>query len=306
MNDAIKTDTPLYQLKITLKDIHPPIWRRLHVPGELSLEFLHLVIQAVMPWLDYHLHHFQKGETLYGISTYEDDLEYVDSRETELSTVLVSKGDQVIYEYDFGDNWQHEIVLEEILQSDPEAPYLTCIAGERACPPEDCGGPTGYALMLQALADPAHEEHEIYAEWLGGTFDAEIFDLAETNTNLRLLLEEPTDLMRLVNRYCAVIKPRQPMVDWIKVTTDLPNYTLEKAQQECTTVLLPEIEEPSALHDLLRALKPVLFDRELAAWYREPSVWPQQRSAELFDEWFHLELHSMVWDLAWDEPLLHE
>jgi len=162
------SDTQRYQLRITLTDIHPPIWRRLHVPGELSLEFLHLVLQTVMPWLDYHLHHFQKGETLYGIPTYEDDLEYVDSRETELSTVLVSKGDQVIYEYDFGNNWQHEIVLEEILQPDPEAPSLICIAGERACPPEDCGGPTGYALMLQALADPAHEEHEIYAEWLGG------------------------------------------------------------------------------------------------------------------------------------------
>ena len=297
--------TPIHQLKITLKHIQPPIWRRVLAPGDASLEHLHLVIQAVMPWLNYHLHHFQMGETFYGIPHSDDFLEYVDSSDSELCTVLASEGDKLVYEYDFGDNWEHEVLLERILEPDPDILYPTCIAGERACPPEDCGGPHGYALMLEALADPAHEEYQRYKEWLGGEFDPEAFDLEEVNANLRALLRESDDLMRLVNRYVVVVKPRQPMIDWIKVTTDLPNYTLDKAQQECTSILTPEIENPAALRELLRALKPILFEGELELWYRDRSAWPQPRTPELFDEWFDLEFHSMVWDLAWNEPLVY-
>lgn len=301
-----ETNTPIYQLKITLQRIEPPIWRRLLVPGFVSLEYLHQMIQAVMPWLDYHLHHFQVGKTFYAVPHPDAYVEYVDSSDTELSSVLVSEGDKLVYEYDFGDSWTHEISLERIVKPDPGILYPICVAGERACPPEDCGGPTGYGLMLEALADPMHEEHESYKVWSGGSFDSEAFDLEEINANLRVLLEEEGDLMRLVNRYLVVIKPMQPMIDWIRVTTDLPNYTMDKAQRECTSILIPEIEDPEMLQDLLRALKPSLFDRELAAWYLDPSTWPPNRSSELFDEWFTLEFHSMVWDLMWDMPITYE
>ena len=164
---------PIFQLKISLKHIQPPIWRRVLVPGNVSLEYLHLVIQTVMPWLDYHLHHFQKGEIFYGVPQIDDFLEYVDSSDTELSDVFANTGDKIIYEYDFGDSWNHEILLEQVLEANPEILYPICVAGERACPPEDCGGPHGFAMMLESLANPEHEEHESYIVWTDGGFDPE-------------------------------------------------------------------------------------------------------------------------------------
>ena len=132
------------------------------------------------------------------------------------------------------------------------------------------------------------------------------FDLEETNANLRMMQWEPGSVLQLVNRYVVVIKPLQPMINWVKTTCDFLYYNSESAQQDCTTILVPEIEDPSELQDFLRMLKPMLFERELAAWYKDPSAWPQHRTTEMFDEWFALELHSMVWDSAWDEPIVHE
>ena len=301
--------SPIYQLKITLQQIQPPIWRRVLVPSDTSLEFLHQIIQAVMPWQDYHLHHFRKGETFYGPpfpDLYDSDLDYVDSRLTPLDSVLTQVGDSILYEYDFGDSWWHEITLEKILKRKRGAVYPVCIGGARACPPEDCGGVPGYYLMLEALSDPNHEEYESYEIW-SNHFQPEIFDLEQANARLRLLITESQGLMRLINRDVVVIKPKQPMLDWIN-QQDTAGYvlTLAKIQRDCTVLLLPEMDSPKDVHAYLHDLKPILFEEELMSWSLDREAWPEPRTAELFDEWFDLEFHSMVWDTAWDEPIEYE
>ncbi len=301
--------TSIYQLKIALQQIEPQIWRSVLVPSNASLESLHQIIQAVMPWQDYHLHHFQQGETFYGVpfpEQYEYDLDYVDTRLTPLASVLTQVGDSILYEYDFGDSWWHEITLEGIQNRKRGAVYPVCIGGARACPPEDCGGVTGYYLMSEALSDPNHEEYKSYEIW-SNNFQPEMFDLDQANARLRLLITETQKLMRLINRDVVVIKPKQPMLEWIN-QQDTGGYvlTLAKIQRDCNVLLLPEMDSPEEAHAYLHDLKPILFEEELMNWYLDREAWPEPRTAELFDEWFDLEFHSMVWDTAWDEPIEYE
>jgi hypothetical protein len=166
----------VYQLKVTLKRIRPPIWRRLHVPTNISLSKLHLVLQDALGWTNSHLHQFVVGERrigMKGIDEFSDDVE--DERRIKLSHIAIEKS-RFIYEYDFGDGWSHEILVEKLLRAVDGVRYPTCIAGKRACPPEDCGGVGGYQRLLEIIADPKHEEHDEMIEWLGGTFDPEAFD----------------------------------------------------------------------------------------------------------------------------------
>ena len=140
-----------------------------------------------MGWTNSHLHEFEVSGTRYGDpDLLEDDFgeaDFEDSRESLLREVLDGRrrGFRFRYLYDFGDNWEHEILLEDQQTADPKVKYPVCIAGERACPPEDCGGTWGYANLLEILADPKHEEHESYLERVGGEFDPEAFDIDETN-----------------------------------------------------------------------------------------------------------------------------
>ena len=177
----------IYQIKITLQDSHPPIWRRIQVRGDTSLDELHDIIQIVMGWTDSHLHQFIVDETYIG----PYDPEYPEppmSDETQftLSQIAEDQGSAFIYEYDFGDSWYHELLVEEIVPAQ-EARYPVCLAGERACPPEDVGGVWGYEEFLDAMRDPDHPEHEDYVEWIGGEFDPETFDLEAVNAALRPL-----------------------------------------------------------------------------------------------------------------------
>ena len=230
----------------------------------------------------------------------------MDTRLTHLDSVLTQEGDSILYEYDFGDSWWHEITLEQILKRKRGAVYPVCIAGARACPPEDCGGVTGYYLMLEALSDPGQEEYASYEIW-SNNFQPEAFHLEQANARLRLLIAESQGLMRMINRDIIVIKPRQPMLDWIN-STDPHGTTLTLAdiQQDCTVLLTPEMDGPEEVHAFLYELKPLLFEQELAGWYLHRESWPERRTAELFDEWFDLEIHSMAWDLAWDEPIEYD
>lgn len=177
-----------YQLKITLKHIRPPIWRRLQVRGDITLGELHRFLQVAMGWWDSHLHLFKIGRAEYTHPYPELDLfsetETKDEDETILGEVVRSEKRRFTYVYDYGDHWEHEIVVEKILPREGEMEYPVCLAGRRACPPEDCGGPWGYGGMLQALDDPSHPEHESYVEWLGGQFDPEEFDLEVLNHRL--------------------------------------------------------------------------------------------------------------------------
>jgi hypothetical protein len=169
---------PIYQFKITLLETHPPIWRRIQV-SDCTLDKLHEHIQTVMGWTNSHLHDFRLGEQRYGdpvlLQENFEDMEYVDSTATTLSDILPKTGKQLRfeYQYDFGDSWDHEVLFEGCVKAGPSP---VCIGGARACPPEDVGGTPTYPLFLEAMADPDHERHDDYFNWIGGEFDPEAFD----------------------------------------------------------------------------------------------------------------------------------
>lgn len=181
-------DQRIYQLKISLKGARPPIWRRVQVPGTITLGLLHQIIQESMGWYDYHLHAFQIGATAYGQPDPEYDDFLVRSEDSvQLNQITRREKFKFVYTYDFGDSWDHEILVEKILSADPETPYPICIKGKRACPPEDCGGVWGYAEFLEAVQHPEHPEHDSMLEWIGDEFDPEYFDLDEVNQALSRL-----------------------------------------------------------------------------------------------------------------------
>ena len=181
----------IYQLKITLRGSSPPVWRRVLVPGDYLMDDLHEVIQVVMGWENSHLHQFvlPKKEGLVLVRPERDEGNSPFSRHTELDSLEHTLSDLVprrkmkfIYEYDFGDSWEHEILVEDMVPCGPEAPR--CLAGENACPPEDCGGVWGYMDRLAAVADPNHPDHEDAKEWLGEDFDPARFDIDQVNRYL--------------------------------------------------------------------------------------------------------------------------
>lgn len=180
----------VYQLKITLRDFRPPIWRRALVAGHYTLADLHWVVQFAMGWTDSHLHHFKVGETYYSLpipGTDWEDTHEEDSRKMRLDQIAPRAKMKFMYEYDFGDSWEHDILVEKILPPDPKMKHPVCLTGKGACPPEDVGGAWGYAEFLEAINDPEHEEHESYLEWVGGEFDPKAFDLEAANKALKRL-----------------------------------------------------------------------------------------------------------------------
>ncbi len=182
----------IYRLKITLMGFRPPIWRRVEVDGNLSLGELHEVIQIVMGWEDAHLHQFIVDDIYYstpypGMEDWEM-MDYMrDANEISLQQVAAEVGARFTYKYDFGDSWEHRIRVEQIKEPEVEVLYPVCLTGKRACPPEDVGGIWGYEEFLSALQNKNHPEHEMYSEWIGGTFDPENFDLEESNRMLSFL-----------------------------------------------------------------------------------------------------------------------
>lgn len=186
MRRAKTTDGNIYRLKVTLKGSKPPIWRRIEVPADVSLDHLHLILQVAMGWYNSHLHAFRIGGAEYGDTRMDvgGDLEFEDERRAKLSSLVSVEKANFTYEYDFGDGWEHVILVEAILPREAGVTYPRCVTGKRACPPEDVGGIWGYANMLEALADPEHPEHKEYTRWLTGSFDPEAFDLQAVNEAL--------------------------------------------------------------------------------------------------------------------------
>jgi hypothetical protein len=175
------------QLKVTLMGVtKPPVWRRLLVPANIRLDRLHDIIQAAMGWEDYHLHAFTAAGIDYGPPN--PDLDDRDERATTLERLISKPGDRMRYTYDFGDGWEHEILVEELLIGETGMRYPACVGGKSRCPPEDCGGSWGYASLRETLADPDHEEHANMIEWLGlrtaSEFDPAAFDVGEVNARL--------------------------------------------------------------------------------------------------------------------------
>lgn len=186
-------DSPkILQLKISLRDICPPIWRRILVPNDLLLGDLHYIVNRVMGWDNSHMHAFKVGKIQYaGTKTVEDcgpPIRHED--DVTLAAILKRKGQVIGYKYDFGDSWEHDIKVEDVLPPDQNARLPVCLAGERACPPEDCGGVCGYHRVLEALRNPDHPELREFREWIG-QFDPEEFDLNLVNAKLmRMVLTD--------------------------------------------------------------------------------------------------------------------
>ncbi|XP_044254808.1 uncharacterized protein y4hQ-like [Tribolium madens] len=183
------TPKAILQLKITLMGIRPPIWRRIQVCNSDTFEQLHEYIQLFMGWRECHLHEFETVENIRIVDVnYENFLDFeseqvIKEDKVKLSQFLKTPNDRVKYSYDFGDNWEHLVVLEKILPFKTTVSYPKCVGGRRACPPEDCGGVSGYAQLLKVLANPSHRDYqERITNWLDQfypNFDPERFKVTE-------------------------------------------------------------------------------------------------------------------------------
>jgi len=173
----------VHRVKITLRGAKPPIWRRVELPSEVTLHRLHNVIQDAFGWLDCHLWVFRTEAGDYGVA--DRELGHLSATSKKLVQVARQAGDRIHYTYDFGDDWVHEIVVEDVLAAEPGVKYPRVVAGRRACPPEDCGGVWGYQDLCEILSDPEHEEHQDRLDWLGldsaAEFDPAAFDLDAVN-----------------------------------------------------------------------------------------------------------------------------
>ncbi|WP_097223801.1 plasmid pRiA4b ORF-3 family protein [Streptomyces sp. OV198] len=188
-NSRTAPSQSVHKIKITLRDSRPPIWRRLEVPSGITLRELHDIIQAAFGWEDYHMWAFESGQDRYGVA--DRDLGIRSAASKRLRQVAPHVGDRFRYTYDFGDDWEHDILIEDVTEPEPDTGYPRCLTGRRACPPEDCGGIWGYDYLIEILADPRHEEHEDRLEWLGldsaDQFDPATFDAAQANSALSAL-----------------------------------------------------------------------------------------------------------------------
>lgn len=183
----------LFQFKITLRDLVPAVWRRIQV-RDCTLGELHVHIQAAMGWENYHLHDFRIDGKRYEMPAPDDlampfffENDTIDENTVRLTQLIPEKASRVrwLYVYDFGDNWEHEVVFEGYPEIDQQKKYPLCLDGRRACPPEDIGGTWGYVDCLEALEDPEHERHEEVREWLGRRFDPEAFDANKATKAMR-------------------------------------------------------------------------------------------------------------------------
>ena len=179
-------DRQIYQFRVMLQGIKPAIWRQFQVASDVTFYGLHEILQMVMGWDNAHLHSFRVGklwvtdaETLA-----ETGQSGVDETGARLEEYVQTEGEKFLYEYDFGDSWLHEVTLEQIVAAEEGVAYPRCLAGKRACPPEDCGGVWGYQAMLAALADKSHPDYRMYRQWVGSRFNAEKFDVSQVNKAL--------------------------------------------------------------------------------------------------------------------------
>lgn len=187
--ESLSPSLSVHQLKVTLDHLRPPIWRRVVVPSELPLSALHVVIQVAMGWEDDHLHQFDDGNVFYASGMLLDDFGFRETRDeakTRIIDALPAKSSRLLYEYDMGDGWKHRILVEAVRPAKEGEQIPVCLAGKRACPPEDCGGVWGYANLLDVLADPTNPEYEDMMEW-SGPIDPEAFDVAAVNERLAWL-----------------------------------------------------------------------------------------------------------------------
>lgn len=181
---AGKQKQSIYQIKVTLIGSAPPVWRRILAASDMLLPKFHELLQVVMGWENSHLHQFNTGRQSFGVPDPDFHSDIKDEARVKLTELLPAVGSSAVYEYDFGDGWEHELVVEGVLPAVANEPLPRCLEGERACPPEDCGGISGYELLLEALGDPKHPDHEESSQWVGEDFYPDRFDVSVANFEL--------------------------------------------------------------------------------------------------------------------------
>ena len=167
------------RLRIELQELKPKIWRRIDVPLSMNLETLHKAIQVTMGWTFSHLWEFEIDGRRYGDPFFEefvDDPPLYSAKRLQLRTAIARGADRFVYLYDFGDDWRHDVIVDEVCDGDPDTDYPVFVDGARRCPPEDVGGPGGFMDFLEAVFDSQHDEHRAMLEWYGGPFDPIGFD----------------------------------------------------------------------------------------------------------------------------------
>ncbi len=179
--------TTVHRLKVSLTTVKPPVWRRIEVASDVTLSELSDLLEAAMGWLGGHLHSFDVDGVTYERPAPDEGL-YPGARdesEHQLSDAFTEVGAKMRWDYDFGDGWRHTIELEAIEAVDPAIKYPRCTAGRRACPPDDCGGPSGFADLIDAIADPTHPRHGELTEWLPPGYDPAYFDPDEATDDMQ-------------------------------------------------------------------------------------------------------------------------
>ena len=180
---------PVARLRVELQGLEPKIWRRVDVPLSTTLAALHDIIQVAFRWTDSHLHEFLVGQRVYGVPSPEDafyERKVYKSAAIRLKTLIDRGVDRFLYVYDFGDDWRHDVIIEEVRDGEADTEYPCFVDGDRRCPPEDVGGPGGFMDFLEAVLNPAHEEHRRMIEWCGGSFDPADID----EEKVRLILKD--------------------------------------------------------------------------------------------------------------------
>ena len=176
----------LYEIRVQLRDIEPTIWRLLRVRPQTRLARFHKILQKAMGWTDSHLHLFEIDGKPYGEGDFDWDFDVQDYTDVKLEDIFTGGRTSFLYEYDMGDSWRHDITLLGTVEG-ALGEKIACLAGARACPPEDCGGVGGYYHLLESLTDPEHEDHDMLLEWVGSRFDPEAFDVERTDRALKRL-----------------------------------------------------------------------------------------------------------------------
>lgn len=296
----------IYQLRIHLEDIEPPIWRRVQVPGEASLLELHFILQIAMGWTNSHLHEFLIDGAHYGtlVNDYWDAYEIHDEREYRLDQVISSPGIQFGYLYDFGDSWEHTIRVEDIRPADGAQHYPTCLEGARACPPEDVGGAWGYEEFLEAIADPNHPEHESYLTWVGGKFDPEAFDRDGIDAELKHV--DRSEMVRIYQRYFAgqvgpELKIYRKVSEWQEALSASERTQLEELPLRGDTVsLLTYLRDHSIKGTQSTGNLPLKAIREVAADF----VHPPRLESKVGERIYKVRSEYEVWPVYFIHSLL--
>ena len=192
-------EAPTYQLRISLQGTSRPIWRCIQIPAAIPLCCLHDVLQIAMGWSDSHLHDFEMNGRRYGVPVEEfTDVDLIEEKDIPLSSLLKREEDSLVYCYDFGDDWRHDVVLEKVMLS--VCTHLVCLAGENRCPPEDVGGVAEYEDFWNVMSDRYRKEHLEMRRWVGGDLQPDEFDLESVNTILSQLSGDSGEAERLFRR----------------------------------------------------------------------------------------------------------